>query len=173
MSSMPTRMNAKSSRCMTNSKPPRTPSVWMCGVMLPGRSRVPAKAPPKKVVQASTSSTIGNLLDQISKPKEMPKWKILLSTRSLTICRARTQVFLDTTHPDRVVVAVTRDLLTSGPHLRVETRVYAGESMCALVANQTPDSLHTSHGDDSNCHPTGSGPCNPQETRSVLGGRPT
>lgn len=44
------------------------------GSMLPGRSRVPAKAQPKKATpQVSTSSTIGNILDQITKPKEKPK----------------------------------------------------------------------------------------------------
>ncbi|KAI6082683.1 hypothetical protein F4821DRAFT_281545 [Hypoxylon rubiginosum] len=52
------------------------------------------------------------------------------------------QVFLDTTHPDRAIVAITRDLLTHHPYLRVETRVYAGESMPALVANRTPHNLH-------------------------------
>ncbi|KAI2473122.1 hypothetical protein F4781DRAFT_222781 [Annulohypoxylon bovei var. microspora] len=45
------------------------------GSMLPGRSRIIPKAQPKKAVPqpSTTSSTIGNILAEISKPKEVPK----------------------------------------------------------------------------------------------------
>ncbi|KAI0836644.1 hypothetical protein F5Y06DRAFT_100348 [Hypoxylon sp. FL0890] len=45
------------------------------GSMLPGRSRIPSKAQPKKATpqQSTASSTIGDILAQISKPKEQPK----------------------------------------------------------------------------------------------------
>ncbi|KAI5858245.1 hypothetical protein GGS23DRAFT_600729 [Durotheca rogersii] len=60
------------------SQPPSMASVLTrsrpMGSMLPGRSRVPAKAPPKKLAPPPpTASAIGDLLAQISKPKETPK----------------------------------------------------------------------------------------------------
>ncbi|KAL7622842.1 hypothetical protein AAE478_006521 [Parahypoxylon ruwenzoriense] len=65
---------------ITTAPTPQTPSVASTlsrsrptGSMLPGRSRVPAKAPPKKPAPQSTASAIGDLLAQISKPKEAPK----------------------------------------------------------------------------------------------------
>ncbi|KAI1778561.1 hypothetical protein F4818DRAFT_304417 [Hypoxylon cercidicola] len=66
----PTSASTSSPASSANAQARARPS----GSMLPGRSRVPAKAQPKKATPpVSSSSTIGNILDEISNPKEKPK----------------------------------------------------------------------------------------------------